>query len=74
MENFANLNPGDLVLATTADGQEVRMRAVRAPEPGRDFPVVWLATEEEYRRALAASDEADSIPWPLDSVREYVSA
>jgi hypothetical protein len=74
MENLTSLGPGDVVLATTADGQEVRMRAVRAPEAGRDFPVIWLATEEEYRRALAASDEADAIPWPLDSVRECVSA
>lgn len=54
---------------TTASGTTVRMRAVGAPVRGRDFPVVWVCTEEEYQRATAEGDEADALPWPLDALR-----
>jgi hypothetical protein len=65
MQNAA-INPGDLVLATTAFGENVRMRAVRHPEAGRDFPVIWLATEDDFEEGGA--DSARAIPWPLEAV------
>ncbi len=67
--NTFTIRPGDLLIATTATGADVPMRAVRSPEQGRDFPVVWLATEEEFRRSQEAGDDADAMPWPLDAVR-----
>lgn len=65
-----DLTPGTTVEATTASGKLVRMVVLRAPEQGRDFPVVWLATPEEYERALSAQTEPEGLPWPLDDVRE----
>jgi len=68
METTTHLHAGDPVIATTATGAKIRMRAVRPPEAGRDFPVVWLATEEEFARAEAQNVEPEAIPWPLDAV------
>jgi len=62
------IRAGDIVTATTASGGEVRMRALGAPSPGRDFPVVWVATEDEFRRTRSNEDEADGIPWPLAAI------
>lgn len=59
---------GTLLEARTASGTTVRLRAVGAPRRGRDFPVVWVCTEEEYKRAQAQGDEPDALPWPLDAV------
>ena len=64
------IEPGSVVEARTASGQVVRLRAIRAPERGVDFPVVWVCTEEEYERAQAAGDEPDGLPWPLSAVTE----
>ncbi len=44
------------------------------PTRGKDFPVVWVCTEEEYRRAEQEHDEADGLPWPLDAVKELEPA
>ena len=59
---------GTVVSAITAMGTKVTMRAVRAPEQGRDFPVVWVSTEEEFRRAVDAGDQPDALPWPLQAI------
>jgi hypothetical protein len=45
------------------------MRALSAPEKGRDFPVVWVCTEADYDAAMAG-DTSVRIPWPLDAVVE----
>jgi hypothetical protein len=63
------IRPGDIVIAETADGGEARMRALGAPVAGRDFPVVWVATEAEFERAQAHEDEPAGIPWPLTAIR-----
>jgi len=59
---------GTTLEARTASGDLVMMRALGKPVRGRDFPVVWVCTEEEYTRAEEAQDEADGLPWPLDAV------
>lgn len=63
-----NIEPGSVLDVTTASGDTIRMRAIGAPKRGRDFPVVWVCTEEEYARSQAKGDEPDGIPWPLDAV------
>lgn len=63
------IDSGALLEARTASGSCVTMRAIGPPVKGRDFPVVWVCTEEEYERASEAGDEPDGIPWPLDAVR-----
>lgn len=58
---------------TTASGVQVQMRALGAPEKGRDFPIVWVCTEADYDAALSG-DESVRIPWPLDAIVEAVPA
>jgi hypothetical protein len=59
---------GTRLEATTASGEVVVVRALDRPTRGRDFPVVWVSTEEEYERAEQADDEPDGLPWPLDAL------
>ncbi len=61
------ITDGTPLEAVTASGELVRMRAVGAPVRGRDFPVVWVCTEQEYNRG-----GAKVIPWPLDAVRNQI--
>jgi hypothetical protein len=61
---------GTIVEATTARGNVVQLRALGGPVRGFDFPVVWVCTEEEYRRSTEANDEPDGLPWPLDALGE----
>jgi len=65
---------GILVEVTTAGGDRVRMRALGRPQRGRDFPVLWVCTEEEYVVATEADEEPDGLPWPLDAVHELEPA
>jgi hypothetical protein len=46
-----------------------RMRAIGPPQAGKDFPVVWLCTERDFRRAQDGGEEPEGVPWPLDAVR-----
>ena len=64
------IEPGTQLRVTTASGQTVTVRAIGLPEQGRDFPVVWVCTEEEYERAALAGAEPDGLPWPLHAVAE----
>jgi hypothetical protein len=59
---------GTLVEAVTATGERVRLRAVGRPTRGRDFPVVWVCTEEEFREAEQGGHPVKGLPWPLDAV------
>jgi hypothetical protein len=68
------IQSGVLLEVRTASGERVPMRALGSPKRGRDFPVVWVCTEQEYQRAQSAHDEADGIPWPLDAVTEMEPA
>lgn len=64
-----DLARGDIVVARTAYGDEVRMRALGTPTRGRDFDVVWLATETDWANAAETESEPSGIPWPVDAVR-----
>jgi hypothetical protein len=61
---------GTLLEVTTASGDLARMRATSAPTRGRDFPVVWVCTEQEYEQAQASGRPVAGMPWPLDAVKE----
>jgi len=50
------------------------MRALGRPQRGRDFPVLWVCTEDEYALASETDHEADGLPWPLDAVSELEHA
>lgn len=63
------IEAGVLVEVVTASGKTARMRALGVPTQGRDFPVVWVCTEDEYEQA-GPGDEVEGIPWPLDAVHE----
>ena len=65
---------GSLVGATTASGRVVTMRALGVPVRGRDFPVLWVCTEDEWVRAQKAGEEPDGLPWPLEDVSEMTPA
>jgi hypothetical protein len=65
---------GTVVEARTASGDFVRMRALGAPTRGKDFPVLWVCTEDEYERATSRGEELDGIPWPLDAARVPTAA
>lgn len=67
------IGKGDLVHVTTATGETISMRALGAPNSGYSFPVVWVATEEEWARAQDAGSEPDGIPWPTEAVLELAS-
>ena len=67
------IEEGSRLEAVTASGELVQMRAIGAPVRGRDFPVVWVCTEQEYNRAQANGGHPKAIPWPLDAVRELGS-
>jgi hypothetical protein len=69
-----SIHRGSAVEVTTANGDQIVMRALGQPIRGRDFPVVWVCTDEEYERAESAGDEADGLPWPLDALHELETA
>ncbi len=50
------------------------MRAMGQPMRGRDFPVLWVCTEDEWDRANATDDEPNGIPWPVENVAELTPA
>jgi hypothetical protein len=54
------------VQVTTASGEQVPMISVSDEVPGRDMPVVWVSSRDEYR---ASQDAAYRTPWPSQYVR-----
>lgn len=59
---------GSRVEVTTALGERVVMRALSGPQPGMDFEVIWVATEDEYQAAAREGRDADGLPWPTEAV------
>jgi hypothetical protein len=57
---------GTLLDCETAGGGHVVMRALGPPEQGRDFPVIWVCTPEDYERS---GSMPDGVPWPRSAVR-----
>jgi hypothetical protein len=61
---------GSEIEGRTACGEWIKLVALGAPTQGRDFPIVWVCTPEEYAAAKAEDREPDGLPWPLDAVQE----
>jgi hypothetical protein len=61
-------SPGTRVRAETAFGDTVTMVAVSGPTAGRDFPIVWVCTEDEFERATADGSEPERVAWPLSAL------
>jgi hypothetical protein len=47
----------------------VTMRALGGVVQGYDFPVVWVATPQDYARAQGNGDKPAGIPWPVTALR-----
>ena len=62
------IEPGMAVLALTADGKRVQRRAVTGVVDGADFPVVWVATDEDYEAAQGNGHRPPALPWPAEDV------
>jgi hypothetical protein len=66
---MAMIEPGSKVLARSAFDELLERRAVTAVQPGHDFPVVWVCSEEEWQRAAAEGREPEGLPWPAEDVQ-----
>lgn len=64
------ITPAAVVEVTTATDDVLLMRALSGPVQGRDFPIVWVCTEDEFARAQAAHEDPHRIPWPVNAVKE----
>ncbi|EFG74148.1 hypothetical protein HMPREF0591_5929 [Mycobacterium parascrofulaceum ATCC BAA-614] len=61
-----SIHAGMRVQVTTASGEQVPMISVSDVVPGRDMPVVWVSSVDEYR---VSRDAAYRTPWPSQYVR-----
>ncbi len=68
------ISRGDYLHVTTAGGEVVTVRALGGPEPGDRFPVVWVATEDDWDRAQTDGIELRGIPWPTEAIAEMTPA
>lgn len=55
--------------ALTAGGTKIVLRALGPARKGRDFPVVPVATEEDFERGERDGGEVEEFLWPLAAVR-----
>lgn len=60
-----------MVLTMTADGAWVEQRAVSGPIHGRDFLVVLVCDDEEWRSAIEENREPETFPWPASAVKVF---
>lgn len=63
---MTSIERGTPVLIRTADGKELRRIAVSGVEDGLDFPVVWVATEDEWAGRNGSIPQG--LPWPAEDV------
>ncbi len=59
---------GDAVTVRTAFGDLLERVALTGVEMGRDFPVVWVCSRDEWGASKGGSEELDGLPWPADDV------
>ena len=62
------IQAGTRVLVRTAFDDLIEWRALSGIEPGIDFPVVWVCTEEEWAEAQQAGAQVEGDPWPAEDV------
>jgi hypothetical protein len=66
---MAAIEPGSRVLARSAFDELLERRAVTGVQPGHDFPVVWVCSEEEWQGAQSEGRHPEGLPWPAEDVR-----
>lgn len=60
---------GDLVTVRTAFGDQLERVALTSIEMGRDFPVVWVCSPEEWPARDIEGQRPEGLPWPAEDVR-----
>jgi uncharacterized protein YcnI len=63
------IEPGSRVLARSAFDELLERRAITGVQPGHNFPVVWVCSEQEWQAAHAEGREPEGLPWPAEDVR-----
>jgi hypothetical protein len=63
------IQPGAVVIARDAEGEDLRRRALTGVIDGHDFPVVWVCREEEWSEAEQEHRKPEGVPWPAEDVR-----
>lgn len=63
-----SISKGDCVIVRTAYGTQVPMVAMSGIERGRDFPIIWVCTREDFARDGFEHTE-NWRPWPVEDVR-----
>jgi uncharacterized protein YcnI len=66
---MAVIELGSRVLARSAFDELLERRTVTGVQPGHDFPVVWVCSEEEWQGAQSEGREPEGLPWPAEDVR-----
>lgn len=62
------IQKGALVRVRAADNETLTKRALSSRVQGLDFPIVWVCSEAEWRRAMEEGREPQGVPWPADAV------
>ena len=72
---MSEIEPGLVVVARDAEGEELPRRALTGVVDGHDFPVVWVCREEEWTEAEQEHRKPEGVPWPAEDVRpaEHIS-
>ena len=66
---MTTIEPGSRVLARSAFDELLERRAITGVQPGHDFPVVWVCSEEEWQGAHSEGREPEGLPWPAKHVQ-----
>lgn len=62
------ISKGDSVIVRTAHGTRVPTVAMSGIERGRDFPIIWVCTPEDFARD-GFERSASWRPWPVEDVQ-----
>jgi hypothetical protein len=65
---MSEVRRGTKVQVRDAFGRTSEVRATSGVVMGKDFEIVWVCDEEEWKRAESESRRPDSIPWPAEDV------
>lgn len=65
---MATIEPGSVVRTEAFGGSLHERRAITSVVEGRDFPVVWVCSEQEWDLARAQGRDPEGIPWPAENV------
>jgi hypothetical protein len=66
---MATIEPGSRVLARSAFDELLERRAITGVQPGHDFLVVWVCSEQEWQDARSEGRQPEGLPWPAEDVQ-----